>query len=124
MLNRRHLRIKVLQSLYAFYQSKSDEYSKLEKDVFNSVERIYDLYLYLLLTFSELKNQAERRIEENKKKILPTQEDLNPSLKFVENRIITLLESNEILRKVSETRRINWLGDQNQEIFRLSLIHI
>ena len=124
MLNRRHLRIKVLQSLYAFYQSKSDEYSKLEKDVFNSVERIYDLYLYLLLTFKELKNQAERRIEENKKKILPTQEDLNPSLKFVENRIINLLESNEILRKVSETRRINWLGDENQEIFRKMFLQI
>ena len=107
MLNRRHLRIKVLQSLYAFYQSKSHEYSKLEKDVFNSVERIYDLYLYLLLTFTELKNQAERRIEENKKKILPTQEDLNPSLKFVENRVINLLESNEILRKVSELSLIH-----------------
>ena len=96
----------------------------MEKDVFNSVERIYDLYLYLLLTFSELKNQAERRIEENKKKILPTQEDLNPSLKFVENRIIILLESNEILRKISETRRINWLGDENQEIFRKMFLQI
>lgn len=124
MLNRRHLRIKVLQSLYAFYQSKDDEYVKFEKELFSSIDRIYDLYLYLLLTFSELKTQAERRIEDNKKKILPTEEDLNPNLKFVENKVVALLESNEGLRRISETRKVNWLGDENQEMFRKMFLQI
>ncbi|MFZ9028630.1 MAG: transcription antitermination protein NusB [Crocinitomicaceae bacterium] len=124
MLNRRHLRIKVLQSLYAFYQSKGDEYVKFEKELFSSIDRIYDLYLYLLLTFSELKTQGERRIEDNKKKILPTDEDLNPNLKFVQNKVIALLESNEGLRRMSETRKVNWLGDENQEMFRKMFLQI
>jgi N utilization substance protein B len=83
MLNRRHLRIKVLQSLYAFFQSENADYVKSEKEMMTAIERIYDLYLYLLLTFEELKVQAERRIEDNKKKIRPSEEDLNPNLKFV-----------------------------------------
>lgn len=124
MLNRRHLRIKVLQSLYAFYQSKDDEYVKFEKELFSSVDRIYDLYLYLLLTFSELKTQAERRLEDNKKKILATEEDLNPNLKFVDNKVIALLESNEGLRRISETRKVNWLGDENQEMFRKMFLQV
>jgi len=124
MLNRRHLRIKVLQSLYAFYQSKDDEYVKFEKELFSSIDRIYDLYLYLLLTFSELKTQAERRIEDNKKKILPTEDDLNPNMKFVDNKVVALLESNEGLRRISETRKVNWLGDENQEMFRKMFLQI
>lgn len=124
MLNRRHLRIKVLQALYAFYQSKDDDYVKFEKELFQSIDRIYDLYLYLMLTFSELKTQAERRIEENKKKILPTEEDLNPNLKFIDNEVITILENHAELRKISEQRKVNWMGDENQEMFRKMYLQI
>jgi hypothetical protein len=38
-----------------------------------AVDRIYDLYLYLMLSFGELKEIAENRIEESKKKIRPTE---------------------------------------------------
>ncbi|MDX1447325.1 MAG: antitermination protein NusB, partial [Lishizhenia sp.] len=71
MLNRRHLRIKVLQSLYAYYQSDKESVIRAEKEMMEAIDRIYDLYLYFLLGFAELKNVAEHRIEENKKKILP-----------------------------------------------------
>lgn len=118
MLNRRHLRIKVLQALYAYFQSESDDYVKAEKELFTGIDRIYDLYLYLLLTFSELKHIAEHRIEENKKKIRPKEEDLNPNLKFVNNEVIRKLDESKTLRKLSEERKINWIGDVNQEIFR------
>jgi transcription antitermination protein NusB len=122
MLNRRHLRIKVLQALYAFFQSKDDEYDKREKEMLGSLERIYDLYICLLLTFSELKGIAEHRLEENKKKIRPSENDLNPNLKFVQNSIIEILEGNKELRELSEKRKVNWIGDENQEMFRK--IHI
>ena len=118
MLNRRHLRIKVLQSLYAFFQSNRDDFKKTEKELLLSVDRIYDLYIYLLLTFSEIKSIAEHKIEENKKKIRPTAEDLEPNLKFVENSIIELLEKNADIRALSEERKVNWVGDEKHEIFR------
>ena len=87
MLNRRHLRVKVLQSLYAYFQTEGGDIAISERELMNSVDRIYDLYLYLLLTFEELKRQGVRRIEENKKKIRPKYEDLNPNRKFVENKV-------------------------------------
>lgn len=124
MLNRRHLRIKVLQSLYAFFQSEDADYVKAEKEMMNAIDRIYDLYLYLMLTFSEVKSQALHRIEENKKKIRPTEDDLNPNLKFVDNQIIDLLEKSVSLRKASEESKINWMGDENQEMFRKMYLEI
>ena len=84
MLNRRHLRIKVLQALYAYFQSDEDNFRRTENEMFNAIERIYDLYLYLMLTFEELTNIEERRLEDFKLKIRPTDADLNPNRKFIE----------------------------------------
>lgn len=124
MLNRRHLRIKVLQSLYAFFQSDKRDMLSSEKEMFGAIERIYDLYLSLLLTFGELKAKGEHRIEENRKKMLPTDEDLNPNRKFVDNKIIDILENHSEIRSQSENRKVNWLGAEEQEIFRKMYFHI
>lgn len=118
MLNRRHLRIKVLQALYAYFQSNEDNFRRTENELMQAVERIQDLYLYLLLTFSEIKSIAENRMEENTKKIRPTEEDLNPNTKFIDNKIILSLEENKELRRLSEERKVNWVGDEHQEMFR------
>lgn len=118
MLNRRHLRIKVLQSLYGFYQSEGAEMKVVEKQMLQSLERIYDLYLYFLLTFSELQREAEFRFEENKKKLRPTEEDLNPNRKWIENSVIQILESNSDLLSSSKKRKVNWIGDDHQAMFR------
>jgi N utilization substance protein B len=124
MLNRRHLRIKVLQILYAFYQSNETDVVKAQKDVLFTVERMYDMYIYLMLTLTEIKRAAENKIEERKKKLRPTPEDLSPNFKLVENKIISQLESCEHLRKLSEKRKVNWIGAVNQEIFRKMYLQI
>lgn len=118
MLNRRHLRIKVLQALYAYFQSDEENYRRTENELMAAVDRIYDLYLYLLLSFEELKTIAEARIEENKLKIRPTEADLNPNLKFVENHIFALLSNHKELRRISEEAKVNWVGDEHREMFR------
>lgn len=124
MLNRRHLRIKVLQALYAFFQSDSDDFGKTQKELTLSVERIYDLYLCLLLSFSELKAIGEHRIAENKKKIRPSDEEINPNLKFVNSVITSILENNIELREACEKRKVNWVGDEHQEMWRKIYLQI
>ncbi len=124
MLNRRHLRIKVLQALYAFYQSHKSDILQGQKELLSAIDRMYDLYLSLLLTLPELKSKGEHRLTENTKKLLPTDEDLNPNRKFVDNRIIKIIEEQPTLRAESENRKVNWLGAVEQEIFRKMYLHI
>jgi transcription antitermination protein NusB len=118
MLNRRHLRIKVLQALYAYFQAEEESLPKTEKELMTSIERIYDLYLYLLLSFGEIRDIAVHRMEENKKKIRPTEEELNPNMKLVESRVIAALDQSYALRTASEDRSVNWIGDEHREMFR------
>ena len=108
MLNRRHLRIKALQILYAFYQTENAEYGKFEKELFASIEKMYDLYIYFLLIFEKLGDFSEERIEERKLRKRPSDEDLNPNRKFADNRIIQILKINNELKGKSEFRKINW----------------
>ena len=124
MLNRRHLRIKVLQILYAFFQSKEIDVVKAQNELLLSVERMYDLYLYLLLTIPELKRAAETNNENRKNKLRPNESDLMPNLKWVENSLILKIEESKELNKVSSARKVNWLGAENQEIFRKMFLQV
>jgi len=124
MLNRRHLRIKVLQVLYAFFQGHENDAHKVEKELLLSVERMYDMYLYLLLALPELQRAAQNRQAELKKKMRPSPEELNPNMKFVDNELITELAANQGLYKLAEQRKVNWLGAENQEMFRKMFLHL
>lgn len=112
MLNRRHLRIKILQALYAFEQSEDSTTARAEKELFHSIQKMYEMYLFLMLVMVEIKAVAEQKIEEGKKKRLPTEEDLNPNLKFVNNRFLRQLQDNRQLLSKAEKAKINWVGEQ------------
>jgi N utilization substance protein B len=118
MLNRRHLRIKALQILYAFYQTEDAEFHKSEKQLMGSLDKMYDLYLYFLLIFEELHDFAAYRIDERKEKTRATKEDLNPNTKFIDNRVIALLKSNEELRGRSETNRVDWRTAEKNNLMK------
>ena len=123
MLNRRHLRIKVLQLLYAYFQSEEDNFPKAEKELMLTIERMYDMYLYLLLSLSELKRAAENKVADKKKKIRPSEDDLHPNLKFVDNQLIQIIENSTSLNALCEKRKVNWMGVENQELFRKMFQH-
>ena len=59
MVNRRHIRIKVMQSVYAMLQSKSDNLDKEEKFLYNSIDKMADLYVLVLQLFMEVKNMEK-----------------------------------------------------------------
>ena len=92
MINRRHIRVKVMQSVYAMQQSQSDNIVKEEKFLQNSIQKMYDLYVLNLQLLVEVQKLAHKRIELSKKKILVTKEDLNPNTKFTNNKLINLLK--------------------------------
>lgn len=124
MLNRRHLRIKVLQILYAFFQNEDKDPLKAEKELFRSIDKMYELYLYLLLTFEELVTFADQQIEDRQKKINPTQSDLNPNRNFVDNPIFKYFATNHELRKNSEEHKINWSGAVRNDLMKKMFLHV
>lgn len=113
MLSRRHLRIKALQGLYAFQQSGNDRMELAEKQLLQSVDKILDLSMHHFSLMFQLVDFAERRIEENKVKQLPTAEDLNPNLRFVENPFLKKLRSNRDISRNIDQLKISWIEHED-----------
>ncbi len=113
MINRRFLRVKVLQAVYAYLGSGEDFVENGVKHLFDSIDKMKDLFVWQLSFLVETKRFAENRIEENKRKNFPTEEDLNPNMRYVNNRVIAALEINRDLRKEEERLKINWADHQD-----------
>lgn len=108
MLSRRHLRIKVLQSLYAYIQSENDRMDQAERQMLQSIDRILELSVHHFSLLFEVVDLAEKRIEEGRQKFLPSADDLHPNGRFVENPFIISLRANRAIKKNIEQLKISW----------------
>ena len=119
MLNRRHVRIKVMQVIYAFRGNESDDLKINQKFLRQSMENMYDLYLLILSLLVEIQTKAEDHLLKSQKKHLATSEEKNPNKKFINNELILLLKNNELLNNTLEARKIsNWkLDNEYVEVF-------
>ena len=59
MINRRHIRVKVMQSVYAILQSKSDNLIKEEKFLYSSIDKMYHLYTIILRLMVEVRDMEK-----------------------------------------------------------------
>ena len=109
MLSRRHIRVKVMQTMYAFKGSESDDFSKDQKFLLFSIDNMYNLYLLLMSLLIEVQKRAETDLQKKQKKHLATKEDKDPNLKFVNNQLLKFLKDNDQLKAQFETHKItNW----------------
>ncbi|MBQ2423667.1 MAG: transcription termination factor, partial [Alistipes sp.] len=108
MLSRRLLRVKVVKAVYAHLQTESDNIPQTEKNLISSIDKAYDLYFHILSLLPELVKYAEARQEIARNKMLPTEEDLNPNRKFVENRAIERIAQCEAIADYCAKRGLRW----------------
>ena len=116
MLNRRHIRVKVMQSIYALLQSQSDDLIREEKYLHFSLAKGYDLYLLLLSLLVEVRQMAEEHLEIGKKKYLATSDDKNPNRKFVKNQVLEHLKSNDFLTRNIKDKKLNHWSDHSEYV--------
>ena len=125
MLNRRHLRIKILHVLFGYYQDEDRDPKRSRQALDHSTQKMQELYLMLLDMVGSMQALAIERIEAGYKKQLPSPEDLNPNTKFVTNKPLRVLANSEHLRKACDAHGVGWANRQEllKAIFRALLDH-
>jgi N utilization substance protein B len=113
MISRRIIRIKTMQSLYAFHTSPDLTIKQAEKELFHSINRTYDLYHLLLQLLVEVHKYAQERIDSAKLKNFPTEEELKPNMKFIHNGIIVSLSNNTHLSEYVDSKKVNWVENHS-----------
>lgn len=112
MLGRRHYRIKVFQALYAWFQGGESRQDVAERSLLQSIDKIVELYYLQFSFFLEVIGFYRMRSEDGKNKFYPTDEELNPNLKLLENSLILSLQQNKDLRKQFKTYKFSWTEEQ------------
>lgn len=108
MINRILIRVKVLQVVYAYYQKSSKDLKSAENELMRSLNKSYDLYHYLLWLIVTLTHTEQKRLDSLKHKYLPTQEELNPNTRFIDNRFAEQLRTNEALSSFINAKGSIW----------------
>lgn len=109
MINRILIRVKVLQNLYSYMLTKPDRtIQQAVKELDASFEKSHELYYYLLHLIVELTDLQDRRLDEAKHKFKPSEADLHPDTRFVDNRLVQTLRENEEFNKFCRDHLIAW----------------
>lgn len=108
MINRALIRLKVIQILYSYFLRESNNVDAAEKELHFSLSKAFDMYNFLLALLPEIMFYAQNRIEVRRSKMLPTEEDLHPNMRFVENAFINQLAVNEQLEENRKNGKHSW----------------
>ena len=118
MINRRHIRVKVMQSVYAILQSHNDDIIREEKFLKHSILKMFDLYVLNLQLIIEVQKLAAKKMALSKKKILATTSDLKPNTKFIDNKVIdTIAQSVSVGGYIELNGLKNW--EENNEYVKI-----
>lgn len=109
-----------MQSLYALLKSKSDDLGKEEKFLRHNIHKTTDLYVLQLLLLVAVRDLAKEHLEIKKKKFLATEEDRNPNLKFIDNKVIQAIQDSPEIRDFAQKKKLDQWKD-NREYVRILL---
>ncbi len=112
MLNRRHLRIKGFQALYAYQQAEVKEQKMAEKQLLQAVQLVHDAYINLLQLALEIAQFEENAVAEKSNKHMPTAADLNSTAVLLKNKFIAQLAQDVDFQKIAKSYKINWNGEE------------
>jgi len=94
-----------MQTLYAFKQSEVKDIRLQEKNLLTSVDKVFEMYISLLALIVDVINYAEIDSIDRANKHLPSEDDLNPNLKVLNNLFVKiLLNNNEYLTSIKKYR--------------------
>lgn len=111
MLNRRHLRVKVLQTLYAYQLSEDKQVGKFEKALLKSVDQVYEMYVWTLNLLDEVSDYVRIDADERANKYLPSAADLAPNTRLLNNTFLELLRHNDRYQADVKKYKVSWSFD-------------
>ncbi len=118
MFNRRFLRLKVLQILYAHW-AKGQTIEASLKEMETSMNKTLDLFYTLLYLYVELVRNVDKLIEIRRNKITAQEQELNPNKQFVDNELVKMLTEHPNFKREIANRKIN-LNAEKTEIKNLA----
>ena len=105
------MRVKALQVLYSYQQSEVKEILPFEKALLLSVDKVHEMYFWLLSLLIEVADYSIIDADERANKHLPSEADLNVNAKLHNNLFIYSLKQNKEYLAAIKKYKISWSFD-------------
>lgn len=93
------------------YKNNRTLYLHVRNALDYSLDKAHELYYSLLQLSEEITRMQDLRLDAAKHKLLPTDEDLHPNLRFVENKFVKALTENPGYHGYIEKKKLSWDAD-------------
>lgn len=110
MINRKLIRVKIVQLTYAYYRNGHHNMDTAEKELLFSLSKAYDLYNYLLGLIVAITQEERRRVDIATRRA-EREGTETPSQRFAFNKFATQLEENKQLNLFMEDKKMSWEND-------------
>lgn len=110
MINRKLIRVKIVQLTYAYYQNGHHNMDTAEKELLFSLSKAYDLYNYLLGLIVAITQEERRRVDIATRRA-EREGTETPSQRFAFNKFATQLEENKQLNLFMEDKKMSCEND-------------
>lgn len=110
MINRKLIRVKIVQLTYAYYQNGHHNMDTAEKELLFSLSKAYDLYNYLFGLIVAITQEERRRVDIATRRA-EREGTETPSQRFAFNKFATQLEENKQLNLFMEDKKMSWEND-------------
>ncbi len=112
MINRILIRIKVVQMLYSYLLTGKEMALKdAIKELQRSMEKSFELYHAIFILMIDITRLQDMKLDFAKNKYLPSEEDMNPNTRFVDNQLVKVLADHEEMREYLKNHPISWKED-------------
>jgi len=108
MLNRRHLRIKALQNIFAWHMADKKDIKGDLKTLMQSIDSVYEMYIWMLSLMVEVTEFTANDAAERANKHIKTAEDLNPNMKLLHNKFSILMQQNPEYVSAIKKYKVDW----------------
>ncbi|MBL4658151.1 MAG: transcription antitermination factor NusB [Flavobacteriales bacterium] len=102
-----------MESLYAYYSDPMRDEAAQHEGLNSAFDHILDLYYHQLSLLVQLRARVEESLERGKLKKIPSENDLNPNMRFVNNAILVALKHDDKLRKLVKNKKIDWKDQED-----------
>jgi transcription antitermination protein NusB len=100
-----------MQGLYSYFNSADDNINAGERELMKNIARVEELFLYQLSLLTEIHHVAYRLAEDSKLKHIPSKEEQNPNLRFIENKLLVQFSTNREFKKMVADTKVSWTSN-------------
>jgi N utilization substance protein B len=116
MLNRRFLRIKAFQTLYALSREEQPNVAQYRKKLFEGLDKTYELFVFVLSFPEAFLAFLESELEGQKAKYIPAPEQIELLERILANKVLVQIANDLMLKDAQKKLKVNWT--QSADVLR------